>query len=61
LWTPATRLPAHTRIQKESEHTYKVTQVICDPEEHNDWFIEAIAQTGPGFVKPEISIEQIGY
>ncbi|MBL4818070.1 MAG: DUF3516 domain-containing protein, partial [Deltaproteobacteria bacterium] len=43
LWTPATRLPAHTRIQKESEHTYKVTQVICDPEEHNDWFIEAIA------------------
>ncbi len=59
IWGPTTRLPIYTRIQKESELCYRVTQVLLDPSEHNEWFIEGVAKAGPELLKPELSIEQI--
>jgi superfamily II RNA helicase len=38
---PAARVPANTRIEKTDRGTWKVSQVLCDPEDANDWVIEA--------------------
>ncbi|MEI6805436.1 MAG: DUF3516 domain-containing protein [Myxococcaceae bacterium] len=59
LCDASARLPVYTRIKKESELTYRVTQVLLDPDDHNEWFIEAIAKSGPGLLKPELTIERV--
>jgi superfamily II RNA helicase len=54
-----TRLPVYTRIKKESDLNYRVTQVLLDPDEHNEWYIEAVAKSGPELLKPELTIERV--
>ena len=60
LWGHTARLPIYTRIKKEAEGCYRVTQVLLDPEEHNECFIECLAKTGPELLKPDIRVETLG-
>jgi superfamily II RNA helicase len=59
VWDHQARLPVHTRIQKESNQTYRVTQVLCDPEGENDRFIELLAKANPETRNPEFSVSKI--
>ncbi len=59
LWDHQARLPIHTRIQKESDQSYRVTQVLCDPEGENDRFIELTAKPSSELNRPEFSVVRI--
>lgn len=59
VWNHTARLPIYTRIKPEGNLTYRVTQVLLDPEEHHEWFIELVAKTGPEYLKPDLRVERI--
>ncbi len=59
VWDTQARLPIHTRIQKESNQTYRVTQVLCDPQGENDQFIELIATPSAEISKPNLNIVRV--
>lgn len=60
VWGINSRLPIYTQFKKESELSYRVTQVLLDPEEHNEWFIEVISQGDQEQLKPHFAIQRIG-
>ena len=38
------RLPTRTRLVQEGEKVWRVTQTLVDPEDHNDWAVEALIE-----------------
>jgi superfamily II RNA helicase len=59
---PAARAPANTRIDKANSHVWVVSQVLCDPEDVNDWVLVADVDLGRSRDegRPVISILRIG-
>jgi superfamily II RNA helicase len=62
LLTPEARAPKHLRIVEKTPETWRFEQVICDPEEHNDWAlfgsIDLVASRTAA--RPIIRLERIG-
>lgn len=42
LFEPAARQPAFTVVDKTAEHAYRVRQVLLDPNDDNDWYLEGV-------------------
>ena len=59
---PAARVPANTRLQKTDRATWKVTQVLCDADDANDWIIEGEVdlERSRAEGRPVIWVEKIG-
>ncbi|MES2504083.1 MAG: DUF3516 domain-containing protein [Myxococcota bacterium] len=59
-WTPASRLPIHTRIKREEEYQFRINQTLCDSSDDNDWYIEATAQGSTDSLRPMLTIDRLG-
>ena len=59
---PPARIPQHTRMLSKDEHFWNVEQVICDPEEDNDWYIRCRVDLAKSRTSghPVIAIEALG-
>jgi hypothetical protein len=59
---PGARAPANTRIEKTNPHVWRVTQVLCDTEDANDWVIDAKVDIEGSRAegRPILSVDRIG-
>jgi hypothetical protein len=59
---PVARAPANTRVEAKHEGWWKVQQVLCDPEDANDWVIEGTVdlERSRADGRPVVSVERIG-
>jgi hypothetical protein len=59
---PAARAPTHTRISSRTEHIWHVEQVVCDPEDDNDWalFCRIDVDKSREAGRPAIVLDRIG-
>jgi hypothetical protein len=58
---PKARGPKNTLVDEEAS-VWRLRQIICDPEEHDDWVIEAIVDLAKSdeLGRPAISVQRIG-
>jgi hypothetical protein len=58
---PEARNPKHTSIER-GEVSWRVRQVLLDPEEDNDWFFEVIVDLGRSreAARPILALDRVG-
>lgn len=62
LFNHQARLPTQTILEPNGPRQWRVRQLLLDPAEHNDWFIEAAIDLGGEVAadKPLIALQHIG-